>query len=177
MFVIGGGFDFRIESLEAAIDNKKPDLVVLDGAYLLKMKGDTRTEQAANIFNELKRLANRRELPIVVSSQFNRGVDKNQKNSVGPEKIALTDVAGWNADLIFALSMTEDMRKEKRMELLPMKFREGVGKSFEINWDFEGMNFSERASGADSDADDDEDPLASGGSSSNAGVPDDGLPF
>lgn len=141
--VLGGDFDFRMPNLQAEIEEFLPDLVIVDGAYLIESEGEGRTEKAANTFNALKRLANRMHIPIVVSSQFNREVKKNSPNTVQAESIGLTDVAGWNADVIFGLVQTEDMAKDKRMIFKPLKIREGKGEEFEVIWDIENMNFEE----------------------------------
>lgn len=173
-FIVGGNFDFSMESFDAAIEEAKPDIVVLDGAYLLKVPGLTRQERAANVFDELKRINKRRKVPIIVTMQFNRDVKTNQSKTVQAENIALSDVAGWNADLIYGLIQTEEMKTNKRMMLKPLKIREGDSGDVECNWDFDQMNFSELpkaqgsggGSGGGSDADDafgTGDPFASGG--------------
>lgn len=148
LYIVGGDFDFRIESLEAAIEETEPDVVFVDGVYLLRSLGDSRTERAANSFDELKRLAKRTHLPLVASTQFNREVKRNKVSSADAEKIALSDAAGWNSDLIYGLVRTEDMRRDKRMIQLPLKFREGEGEDIETNWDFDTMNFDELPKGA-----------------------------
>lgn len=66
LFVVGGNFDFSLESLDAAIDECNPDLLIVDGAYLLKSAGTSRIEKAANAFDELKRLVIRKDIPSVV---------------------------------------------------------------------------------------------------------------
>ncbi len=143
LYVVGGNFDFRVEALSAAIDEIRPDFVVLDGAYLLRTSGSTRTEQAANAFNELKRLSIRHEIPVATTHQFNREVKTNIASSVRAESIGLTDVAGWNADLIVGLVQTDDMKRDKKMRLKPLKAREGAGEEVEINWDLDTMDFRE----------------------------------
>ncbi len=143
LHIIGGDFDFRIENLAGTVDELQPEVVVLDGAYLIQSEGSNRTEQAANAFNNLKRLANRSKIPFCVSSQFNREVKKNSPNSVQAESIGLTDVAGWNADAAFGLFQTEDMALDKRMGLKPLKVREGKGEEIELIWDIENMRFEE----------------------------------
>jgi replicative DNA helicase len=148
LYLIGGDFDFRIESLEAAIEECEPDVVFMDGAYLLKVKGEGRTEKAANSFDELKRVAKRNHVPLVASTQFNREVKGNKLTSADPSKIALSDAAGWNADLIFGLVRTDDMKRDRRMVQLPLKFREGEGDEIETHWDFDTMNFDELPKGA-----------------------------
>lgn len=187
-FIVGGNFDFSMESFDAAIEEAKPDIVVLDGAYLLKVPGLTRTERAANAFDELKRINKRRKVPIVVTMQFNREVKTNQAKTVQAESIALTDVAGWNADLIYGLIQTDEMKNNKRMMLKPLKVREGESEEIECNWNFDTMDFSELpkvkgsgsgGSGGGSDANDDvgtgSDPFAAGGLGTPA--PDGDVPF
>lgn len=137
--IIGGDFDFRIESLEAAIEECEPDILFVDGAYLLRTSGDGRLERAANSFDELKRVAKRAGIPVVATTQFNRDAKVNKAESASVEKIALSDAAGWNADLIYGLIQTEDMKKDGRMVLKPMKFREGSGGDLELMWDFVNM--------------------------------------
>lgn len=142
-YVTGGDFDFRIESVEQAIENCKPDIVVIDGAYLLQAEGPNRTERMASIFNDMKRLAKRRKVCIVITTQLNRGSKKGQTDTVELDAIALSDVGGWNADLVFGLIQTDDNRKDKQMTIKPLKVREGAGNQFVVNWNFERMDFSE----------------------------------
>jgi replicative DNA helicase len=141
--IIGGDFDFRVESIESAIEECSPDIVFIDGAYLLRTPGDGRVERAANVFDELKRCAKRNHLPVVVSTQFNRQMKVNQANTASADKIALTDNAGWNASLVYGLIRTDDMVRDKRIIHRPIKFREGEGHDVECWFDFERMDFSE----------------------------------
>lgn len=149
LYIVGGGFDFTMDSLEAAIEEAEPDLCVIDGAYLIKTSGDGRMERAANSFDELKRCAKRNKIPLVASTQFNREAKTNSSDSVSVEKIALSDAAGWNADLIFGLVQTEEMRMAGRMVQKPLKFREGVGEDVLCHWNFQTMDFSEIQKDAD----------------------------
>lgn len=141
--IVGGDFDFTIGGLEAAVEQAEPELVVLDGAYLMRGSGKTRTDQAANVFNDLKRMFQRTGLAGVVTSQLNRSANPAQRNTVSTESIALTDVAGWNSDMVVGMIQDEDMRDAKRMYFKPLKVREGVGEEIEVNWDFTSMNFDE----------------------------------
>ena len=143
--VVGGSFDFRSENFEAAIEESEPDLVVLDGAYLLKVPGSNRMERAANAMDELKRIALRKEVPILATHQFNREVKANDAKSPKIESIGLTDVASWNADVIYALVQTEDMKTDRVMGLKPLKVREGLANEIKIRWDLENMDFTEIA--------------------------------
>lgn len=187
LYVVGGDFNFTLEGLEGAIEEIKPDLMIMDGAYLLKSAGANRIERAANAFDDLKRLTIRANIPCAVTTQFNREVKTNSAASVKSESIALTDVAAWNADLIVGLVQTEDMRRDGRMIFKPLKGRESVCEDFETNWDLNRMNFSELPKAANSfsgnssgDSDDDDfGSLGLGGSSgSGSSTPtSSGVPF
>jgi KaiC/GvpD/RAD55 family RecA-like ATPase len=142
-YIVGGNFDFRMDSVEAAIDEAGPDMTIIDGAYLLRVSGENRIEQASKAYDELKRMCIRKNIPFVVTTQFNRQVKTNVASSVSAEKIALSDAAGWNADLIFGLVQTEDMAKDKLMTLKKLKFREGTAEDIRLRWDFSTMDFSE----------------------------------
>ena len=141
--IVGGDFDFSMDTFAGIVMDEKPDLVIVDGAYLMKVPGLTRTERAANVFDELKRIAKRSKAAVVATMQFNREVKINQAKTVQADSIAMTDVAGWNADLIFGLIQTEEMKKNKRLAFKPLKVREGESEEIECNWNFEKMDFSE----------------------------------
>ena len=141
--IIGGDFDLSMESFAGIVADHKPDLTIVDGAYLLKVPGVNRTERAATVFDELKRIAKRNRTAVFATMQFNREVKVNQAKTVQADSIAMTDVAGWNADLIFGMIQTEEMKKNKRMAFKPLKVREGESEEIECNWDFDRMDFSE----------------------------------
>jgi len=152
--IVGGDFNFTFDGLEAAIDEAEPDLLVVDGAYLMKAEGASRTERAAAAFDELKRIAKRNRIPVVATSQFNREVKSNAADTIQIEKIALTDAASWNADGVVALIQTEDMRRDKRVDMKILKNREGVlGDPIQLWWNFDTMDFSEVPQSGGGDAD------------------------
>lgn len=144
-WIIGGDFDFRTESLEAAMEEVEPDLTIADGAYLMDTAegGNTRTEKAAATFNALKRTAKRRNSVVMATTQFNRTASNEKASSIKLENVGLTDVIGWNADLAFGLVQTEDMRTDKKMAIKPLKVREGVGKDLTVEWNMDSMDFRE----------------------------------
>lgn len=145
--VAGGNFDFRIESFTALVEEYAPDLCILDGAYLLKVDGKTRTEKAANAFNEVKRIANSTGIPMLCTMQFNRQAKANMASTADLGNIGLTDVAGWNADLAYALVQSDDQKADGIMEFHPMKVREGVGEIVTSRWDLDNMVFDQLAVG------------------------------
>ena len=154
-FIIGGDFDFSIDSLHAAIDQVEPDILFLDGAYLMKGDGTSRTERMSNTFDRLKRLNHRTNIPFVLTTQLNRGAAVAGQ-PVGTHNIAMSDVAGWHAELAFALTRNAQMKDKKRLQIDPMKIREGEEKSTQIGFDMNKMSFEEVDPALDDDDDDDE---------------------
>lgn len=152
---VEGGFDYTPAALHAAIDLEEPKLVVGDGAYLMKAPGKDRSERAANAFNELKVVAQKAKIPLIISSQFNRDAVKGSqgnkaktkgtadKSSLRLDNLALTDVAGWNTDVVYALHQTPEMRQDCRMEATCLKLREGEPKDVLMEWDLAKMRFGE----------------------------------
>lgn len=178
--IVGGDFDFRVETLDMAIAETKPSFVVADGATLFRSEGSNRTEKAANTMDEIKRTAKRRAVPIALTTQFNREVKSGSKAvSMSAEKIAQTDASGWNADQIYALYQTTEMRSDKRMGFHPMKIREGFAEDWETKWDLDRMDFTEipKDGGSGDAAENDYDTGLGGGSSVTAPGDVDDAPF
>jgi len=142
VWMIGGGFDVDFRSIEAAIDECKPDIVFVDGLYLVKGRGEDRYEEASNAIHDMKRLAKRTGLPFVLSTQFNRTV--KQKATTGSlENISLSDVVGWDADWALGMFQDDDLRTSRRMKMVTLKAREGDPVEFEANWDWNAQDFTE----------------------------------
>lgn len=136
-------FDYKVSSLGAAIAKYKPDVVFIDGVYLLQANGASRSDQAANLMNDIKKLAIKFNIPIIISTQFNKEVDTKKEGTITDKGIALTDVANWHNSMSIALFQDEDMQMQKVMELKVLKAREGVAKPVRIWWDRDTMNFEE----------------------------------
>ena len=133
----------------AKIERYKPDIVYIDGMYL--MDDDQRAREAwqriGNISRDLKRLAKRVNVPILATVQFNRNADNTSGDT---SNIAGSDIAK-DADLILGLFQTEDQRLARRMTLKVLKQREGSRPEIECDWDMEMMRFSEAEDSDDSE--------------------------
>ena len=84
------------------------------------------------------------DVAVLVSTQFNREVSSNNLASIRIESIGLTDVAAWNSDVVISLGQTADMKVDNYMSVIPLKLREGASSKFDVNWNFETMDFSEK---------------------------------
>lgn len=149
--IVGGGFDYSIDGVTEAIVQDDSDLVGVDGAYLIKNTGKDRHERVSNTFDDLKRIAKRRATAILTNTQFNRSAKSDNSSTIASDNIGITDVAGWNADALYGMYQSDEMRDSNIMGIKPIKIREGKPSDIQITWDLDRMDFSEINSKADSD--------------------------
>jgi replicative DNA helicase len=114
MFVIasdtreeGGG----ISSLKGMIEQYEPDIVFVDGIYLMRddRKGERSRDWKAvsNITSDLKQVARHYKIPVVGNTQANRLAEDKRKGG-GLRDLAFSDSAGQDADLIIRVQKGMD---------------------------------------------------------------------
>jgi len=143
-----------ISSVVSVIEREKPDLVLVDGAYLMEDEQGAKDDwlRVTHITRDLKKTAKNWHLPIVINTQ----ADKNTSKKTGPElgSIMYTQSIGQDSDNVLALFRDEIMINDKEMGVKVLKQREGVLGKVIINWNFDKMNFksiySESSDGNDS---------------------------
>lgn len=124
----------------ALIDTHKPDIVLIDGVYLMSesKKAVIGWEDAAAVSRALKRLARKTGLPFIGVIQANR---EAEGENVGRGTIAHTDAYLQDADLIIALNRQDGGGVLGQI----IKTRWGVTdltQSFSMRVDFESMQIS-----------------------------------
>lgn len=146
-----------ISSVVSVIEREKPDLVLVDGAYLMEDEQGAKDDwlRVTHITRDLKKTAKNWHLPIVINTQ----ADKNTSKKTGPElgSIMYTQSIGQDSDNVLALFRDEVMFNDNEMGIKVLKQREGVLGKVIINWDFNHMNFKSiyaESSGSDEFADD-----------------------
>ena len=129
--------------IEANIDKYKPDLVLIDGVYL--MQDDEKAEsdwlRIAHITRALKLIAKRKKVALMINSQ----ADKNTSKKTGPElgDISFSQAIGQDSDNVLTAYRTPIMYTDKEMCIKILKGREGgTGKAM-LSWDFSNMQFKE----------------------------------
>lgn len=132
-----------VMGVSAAIDKYDPDIVLIDSAYLMEDDQGAKDDwlRVAHITRDLKKLAKRAKLPIVINTQ----ADKNTSKRTGPElgSIMYTQAIGQDSDNVLALFRDEVMINDSEMGLKVLKQREGTLGKMVVNWDFDSMNFKE----------------------------------
>lgn len=130
--------------VEAKVDELNPDLVIVDGAYLLQPSGRHNSEWAREkqISRDLKSIIENTKKPLAYSIQLNREGDlKKRTNRNGVAPISLSDIAGSDAyaqdvDVFLALERTPDMEAASKLRVHPLAVREDQGDSFDVLWSF-----------------------------------------
>lgn len=149
-----------ISSVVSVIEREKPDLVLVDGAYLMEDEQGAKDDwlRVTHITRDLKKTAKNWHLPIVINTQ----ADKNTSKKTGPElgSIMYTQSIGQDSDNVLALFRDEVMINDREMGVKVLKQREGVLGKVIIQWDFDRMNFKSiyAESGADDFDEDRDDP-------------------
>jgi len=141
LIYVDGKFRHTIDDIFVLIDEHEPNLVFIDGGYLIKInsKYKAKWEVASEIAQELKLMALNFNIPLVVSFQFNREAPK-EKKSGGLEHIHLTDALSQLCSVAMSI-YGEEGANVKTVETIAN--REGVNCIFQIHWDWERMDFSE----------------------------------
>lgn len=140
------GTGARMSRVEEAIAECSPDAVYLDGVYLFSPAGNSgymsRTDKVSKVFDEAKQLTIDSKIPLVVTTQFNRGAGTGGKEGT-LETIGLSDTIGWHSSIVLAVKPGPTENPKDSRELDVLKGREGEEASFAINFKFKPVDFSE----------------------------------
>lgn len=137
--------DLSPRSIETRIRAVHPELVLLDTLYNLKVPGN-RFERTERVLEWSLNMAKRHQFALVAFSQQNRNQEVSAKLGGGTRlgTIAFSDQVGMDAHAVFAMEQDADMKLDRRMRYVPLKFRRGYSEGpVEINWDFTSCNFTE----------------------------------
>ena len=130
-----------VSSVVSVIEQEKPDLVLVDGAYLMEDEQGAKDDwlRVTHITRDLKKIAKNWHIPILINTQADQNTSK--KTGPGLSDIKYSQAIGQDSDNILALFRDEVMINDDEMGVRVLKQREGVlGKAI-INWNFRKMNF------------------------------------
>ena len=127
-----------VSQIGAKIDSDKPEIVLVDGAYLM---ADEDTEDnwigTVKVVRGLHKLCLNKHLPIVFTTQ--------SKDEVGAtlKSLQFAKAMAQDCDVVSVLEQDEQMRNDREIRWKPLKLREGdLLKSVYLNWDFNAMDYS-----------------------------------
>ncbi len=109
--VTGGGSNNGMSFLHSKIREFKPDIVLIDGLYLMKDdRQNKRTvdwKAVAHISQDTKITAREFGIPIIATGQANRKADKDVKNA-NVDEMAYSDALGQDTDFSIRVVKRED---------------------------------------------------------------------
>jgi replicative DNA helicase len=139
--------DSASASVVSGIANKvqmlQPDVLFIDGVYLMidEQSGEANTPQAlTNITRSLKRLAQRAQIPIVISTQALSW--KMKKGNVTADSIGYSSSFFQDADVIFGLQREDENIDDTRL-LKVLASRNTGPMEVSLQWDWNNGEFRE----------------------------------
>jgi len=132
-----------VAALGSKIDQYSPDVVILDGMYLLNddYGGKNMWERVTNVSKSMKKLAQKKDVPIIATTQFNRATDERRMDMVTLANIGFSDSLGQDSDVVLGLFRDRDMELNNEMLVRILKCREGESVDFVLSWDLHEMAF------------------------------------
>lgn len=143
--VICGQVRQTVENVASLIDELKPDVVYIDAAYLLNLKNSNAKawEKIALVGEKLKEVAISRNVPIIMTVQFNRQATQGTNGSFNLETIAGSDAISQLGSVIIAVQPGQEPYNETQRKLEMIKNREGGLATINIHYTFDPPNFTE----------------------------------
>lgn len=135
-----------VTGLAAKIDKIRPDIVFVDGVYLMtdEVTGESNSPQAlTNITRNLKHLAMAKKIPIVISTQVL--LWKMKKRQVSADAIGYSSSFYQDSDVILGLQK-QDEDDDTSRELRIVASRNCGPATSDLLWDWEEGKFEEYGS-------------------------------
>lgn len=139
-----------ISTVVSKIEQYRPDVTLIDGFYLMddEIGAQAGWERLVNISRGLKKLANKKSHPIIVSAQLNK-----------EGSVAYSSGLTQDCDWVLELKQSDDMRELNPPQMLAKLKVHRQGDLWErmLTWDLVNMDFSEITESGGRSSDDDED--------------------
>lgn len=135
-----------VSGLQAKIEKIRPDIVFVDGVYLMvdEASGESNTPGAlTSITRNLKRLAQRQNIPIVISTQVL--LWKMKRGQVSADSIGYSSSFFQDSDVILGLQK-QDEEDDSSRELRIVASRNSGPATSDLLWDWEEGRFEEYGS-------------------------------
>lgn len=133
-----------VDAVAATVRDLKPDVMFIDGVYLMmdSVTGESGTPQAlTNITRNLKRMAQRFDIPTVISTQTLTW--KMKKNKLDPNSIGYSSSFYQDSDTIFGLERGDEELGDDYRLLKVLASRNTGGAEVELVWDWNLGKFEE----------------------------------
>ncbi len=145
LWILDAGMATTVPELLAVTRSLKPDVIYLDGAYLIQHE-NTRLDS----FRKIDAVANQIKTilcpiaPSIASWQYNRTASKKKKDDpVTADDVYGSDVIFQVSSILLGIFQAETPETVHRKLVQIQKGRGGEKGEFITNWDFKSMDFSE----------------------------------
>lgn len=135
-----------VSGIASTIQTTNPDIVFIDGTYLMidEQTNESNTPQAlTNITRSLKRLAQKVNKPVVITTQVLTW--KMKKGSVNADAIGYSSSFHQDADVIFGLQREDEAVDDTRLLKVVASRNSGL-KDVSLTWSWETGQFREMTS-------------------------------
>lgn len=140
-YLMQGSLKSTVEDLALVIQEKRPSVVYIDGAYMLRTRDSFRSrwERIADVAEYIKLMATEYNIPIIATYQFSR------KGSGSIDHIGGSDEIGKLASIVCGLTNSEREGTDGIVYnyLSILKGREGEQGVLEIEYDFNRMTITQ----------------------------------
>ena len=134
-----------VTGLCAKIEKYKPDILFVDGVYLMhdELTGEAETERSLrSLTRQMKHVAQRYDIPVVVSTQTLRS--KMRGGKVTADSIGYTSSFLQDSDIVLVLQRQDEEDDSSRSLTVAASRISGMG-STDLLWDWEEGRFEEYA--------------------------------
>jgi len=145
-WLVDAAHGITVSAIQSKIQTLQPDVVFIDGVYLMldEQTGESNTPQAlTGITRSLKRLAQRTNKPIVITTQALNW--KTKKGKVSTDSIGYSSSFLQDADVVFGLER-EDEAVDDTRTLKVMAARNSGNVEASLMWDWSSGLFREMTS-------------------------------
>jgi hypothetical protein len=135
----------RTEDLDNAIQEMGPDLIYIDGIYLMRpmttssRRSNDKYQNISYVLDDLKEMTITRDRPFITTTQFNREGAKK----VSLENLGFTDALATHASVILGIEKIGEGPRPDKRKVTILKGREGEAGEFAIDYRFCPLSFAE----------------------------------
>lgn len=128
-----------VAQIGAKVEQHNPDVVLVDGAYLLEddLGTDDDWKSTVRIWRALHKLCLAKDLPVVVTTQSKDETNANLKS------INFAKAIAQDCDVFGVLEQDEQQRRDREADVRYLKLRDGDTLStVHLNWNFNTMEYN-----------------------------------
>lgn len=142
-WLVDSAHGLTVSAIHSKVQTLQPDVVFIDGVYLMmdEQTGEANTPQAlTNITRSLKRLAQRVNKPVIITTQALNW--KTKKGKVSTDSIGYSSSFLQDADVVFGLEREDELVDDTRI-LKVMAARNSGNVEAPMIWDWNSGLFRE----------------------------------